>query len=690
MECRRRKVRCIFRTDENTCEACLAHESDCIAQQAGGTEVPSDEVDALKQRLRGLEEIVRKLSPNETALALSDFATDDASVVRERDAWGGNSPTATLAHSQATTPSILGGRPLLAAKRREVELSSKEPAIESSPLMHLFKGTSLLDREKGPASTTPPPLYISLAFSVLQHRDSFVSLLPSTQDLDHILEATEKYWPTWPPYYYGEPPASEVLEPGKRQLARQLIFTVATSSLEPGLIARSALWLALCVQQTPKSVLSILSLSYAQYDLVNLYMRIAKSLLELEGECGGAIDGIESMNMLYKLNINMGRPKNAWYWCRQAITTAVSCGLFREVDALDIRAAYAWSTAWHAERFMALMLGLPISVSANHPGTSSNSPSGPLMSRIMWSVALICRKAIDRDQADYAAGSYTTTVQIDQDMEEAYRLFPDEHWFDLKPDMSFSDCWNQQASKVMFFTMLKLVHMPYMLKSAEESKFSHSWDRAMEGARGAARAYTDFRTWAGVGVDQCELMDFQAFSAAMVIIIGHLISPTRATPLAKEHDWALVRDVSFCLKHTVAIMDCAVAAQAAHILDLVNAARHGAYIADDDYAVAIPYFGRMRINKKKISTDKLNGSDNSGSTPRLSLSPGLPVDSIATLPDMHFNTVDFSTNIFTHEYPFKLDFETELCSDWADPALLCPETDWSQTFECGPFYPFSI
>lgn len=58
----------------------------------------------------------------------------------------------------------------------------------------------------------------------------------------------------------------------------------------------------------------------------------------------------------------------------------------------------------------------------------------------------------------------------------------------------------------------------------------------MEGARGAARVYTDFRTWAGVGVDQYELMDFQAFSAAMVIIIGHLISPTRATPLAKEHD----------------------------------------------------------------------------------------------------------------------------------------------------------
>lgn len=92
-----------------------------------------------------------------------------------------------------------------------------------------------------------------------------------------------------------------------RQTA-SLMFTVATSYLEPGLIARSALWLALCVQQTPRSVLSILSLSYAQNELVNLYMRIAKSLLELEGESGGTIDGIESMNMLYKLSINMGRP----------------------------------------------------------------------------------------------------------------------------------------------------------------------------------------------------------------------------------------------------------------------------------------------------------------------------------------------------------------------------------------------
>ncbi|KAJ5330291.1 Fungal specific transcription factor [Penicillium atrosanguineum] len=686
MECRRRKVRCIFRTDENACEACLAHEADCIAQQAGGGEVPSDEVDALKQRLQDLEAIVRKLSPNETTSARSDFARDDASVVRERDACGGLAPTETLAHSQATTPSTVGGRPLSAAKRGGVELSSKEPAIENSPLMILFKCASLLDRENRPVSTTPPPLCISAAFGVLQHRDRFVSLLPSTQDLDHILEATEKYWPIWPPYYYGEPRASDVLGPGKRQLARQLMFTVATSSMEPGLIARSALWLALCVQQTSRSVLSILSISYPQQDLVNSYMRIAKSLLELDGECGGTIDGIESMNMLYKLYINMGRPQNAWYWCRQAITTAVSCGLSREVDALDMRAAYAWSTAWHAERLMALMLGLPTSVSANHPGTLSNSHSISLMSRIMWSVALICGKAIDRDQADYAVVNYATTVEIDQDIEEAYRLFPDEHWFHLAPDMSLSDCWNQQASKIIFFTTLKLVHMPYMLKSVDESKFFHSWDRAMEGARGAARAYTDFRTWAGGSVDQCELMDFQAFSAAMVVIIGHLISPTRATPLVKEQDWALVRDVSFCLRHTVAIMDCTVAAQAAHILDLVNAARHGAYIADDDYAVAIPYFGRMRINKKRISTENLKGSENSGTSPHLS--PVLPFDSSATLLDTHFNTVDFSTNIFTHEYPFKLDFETELCSDWADPALLCPETDWSQTFRCGPFYPF--
>jgi hypothetical protein len=660
----------------------------CISQQAGSFEVPSDEVDALKQRLRDLENIVRKLSPNETALARSDFVRDDASVVRERDTCGDMSSTATLAHSQPTLPSTVGGRPLSAAKPGGGELSSKELAIEKSPLMLLFKSTSLLGRENEPASKTPPPLCVSPAFGVLQLRDSFVSLLPSTQDLDHILEATEKYWPIWPQYYYGEPPASEILGPGKRRLARQLMFTVATSSLEPGLIARSALWLALCVQQTSRSVLSTLSLSYAQYDLVNVYVRIAKSLLELEGECGGTIDGIESMNMLYKLYINMGRPQNAWYWCRQAITTAVSCGLSRKVDTLDMRAAYAWSTAWHAERLMALMLGLPTSVSLNHPGTSSNSPSASLMSRIMCSVALICGKAIDRDQADYAAGSYAKTVQIDQDMEEAYRLFPDEHWFHLAPDISLSDCWNQQASKIIFFTTLQLVHMPYMLKSADESKFSHSWDRAMEGARGAAKAYTDFRTWASAGIDQCELMDFQAFSAAMVIIIGHLISPTKATPLVKEQDWALVQDVSFCLRHTVAIMDCAVAAQAAHILDLVNAARHGTYIADDDYAVAIPYFGRMRINKKKISTDNLNGSDNSGTSPRLSLSPVLPVDSLPMLSDTHFNTVEFSTNIFTHEYPFQLDFETELCSDWTDPSLLCPETDWSQTFRCGPFYPF--
>ncbi|KAJ5825316.1 Fungal specific transcription factor [Penicillium riverlandense] len=156
----------------------------------------------------------------------------------------------------------------------------------------------------------------------------------------------------------------------------------------------------------------------------------------------------------------------------------------------------------------------------------------------------------------------------------------------------------------------------------------------MEAARRAVTAYTDLKTWSGV---------------------------------------------SLCLRRTIAILDYTVAAQAARILDLVDAARHGADIADEDYAVAIPYFGRTRINKKTVSPD----NDNSWTSPLLAPSPVLPVDSLATL--THFNTVEFSTNTFTHEYPFKLNFETELFS--ADPALLCSEMDWTQTFTCGPFYP---
>lgn len=276
--------------------------------------MPSDEHNTLKRRLRDLEAIVRKLPPNATPSPRSDFARDDTSIVRERDARGDLSSTTTLAHSPATTLSTVGGWPVPAAKCGGVKLSSTEPAVEDSLLMLLFKVASLLERENAPASTAPPPLPVSAAPGMLQHRDRLASLLPSMQDhLDAILEDIEKYWPIWPLYYYGEPGATDVLGPGKRQLTRQLIFTVAASSVEPGLIARSPLWVALYVQQTSRSVLSIVSLAYPQYDLVDAYIRIAKSLLELDGERGGTIDGIESMNMLYKLSINIGRSQTAWY-----------------------------------------------------------------------------------------------------------------------------------------------------------------------------------------------------------------------------------------------------------------------------------------------------------------------------------------------------------------------------------------
>lgn len=84
----------------------------------------------MKRRLQDLEAIVRKLPPNATLSPRSDFAGDDVSIMREQDARGDLSSITTLAHSPATTLSIVGELLLPVAKYSGVMLSSTELAVE--------------------------------------------------------------------------------------------------------------------------------------------------------------------------------------------------------------------------------------------------------------------------------------------------------------------------------------------------------------------------------------------------------------------------------------------------------------------------------------------------------------------------------------------------------------------------------
>ena len=140
-------------------------------------------------------------------------------------------------------------------------------------------------------------------------------------------------------------------------------------------------------------------------------------------------------------------------------------------------------------------------------------------------MAVILGKLIERDQ-NHETVEYVTTMQLDQDAEEARKLFPDDWWAAPEPSAPFSTVFYRQSLKFLYFLLLQLIHLPYMLKSLKETKYIHSWNQAIGASESLLRCYCDFRQHPQAELNMCELMDFYAFSAAVTLAIGLLVRPS--------------------------------------------------------------------------------------------------------------------------------------------------------------------
>lgn len=693
-ECRRRKVRCIFPGTDTVCKECTLHGVDCRAQQPKAKEPLDDGSAVMKKRLEELEQTVRKLSNALESNSRSSSEAIEASAKRQLV----SSPLASTPawtdrnySGPSTTPSLRTTIDNPSTPRTSFQEAARGIDHVDAPLIHLFKNAMLVQKDAAPLSPVES-IQLDSAPRIRDILQRMAPFIPSPDNLEIILAATERYWLIWPSYSLS-PATSDRLQPGNVAESAKILYN-ALGSARPGLMAKAATWLALCVQQLSKDTFAQVRPSVSQDDLIDLYLDFGKQFIYEDDENGGSQDGFETMNLLYKAYINMGRPRRAWNWIRRAVLSGTNLGIHRTSPADPYR-NMMWMMTWGPERILSLMLGLPSSVSSSYPGTSEDLVGPSAFDHLIWRMSTIAGKVIDRDQSRQNS-NYATTVHISQELEEARDLFPEEWWTKPPPDLSTAEIWNLQAVKFLYFVILKHTHLPYMLKARKDKRYNHSWDMAMEASRNAARVYHDLRMSSQEEPSLCRLQDFQAFSAVMVLIVGHLTSPDRSDTLTKERDWELARTMELALRHTANVLNCKVSSQAARTLEVLKAARHGGYIADEDYLVTIPYFGKLRINRDAVTGsssldlpvggDRVNvsniGTLNSPNNRPLRAgntnSTGLDAAAMVEF----FNSVEFSTTEFSQDLPLKVDYTTELCTDWADPNLLEAEYnfDWTENF----------
>jgi len=542
--------------------------------------------------------------------------------------------------------------------------SDDDLLFKDAPLVALFKAATLMD-EKGDSARGSEPWRRASKPKVPQTTSTVFSTLSlSAEDLRSVLETTEKYWKIWPACFYGPQPADCLQSAGAR--TAPAVLSTMLASDDPCIVAKAALFLALCLQQLPRSWTSS-TMPAPPEQVLKAYVHGADDLLHAAAQSQESIDLAEALVLKFKLYINMGKPRNAWLCLRRAANTALLLGHHRlGPEERSEREASMWRQVWHGERLCSLTLGLPSAISNSHPSiaTPASSLQGPL-DPIQHQLCIVAGEIVDRDQKSQM--DYLTTLQIDQELESCKGLVPDSFWnVEPEPDSPFIETYYRQVTKIMFFSSIIALHLPYMLQFSDDRKYEYSCLATRRACRDVISNYLYLRRVVpSAEFIICEVLDFQVFNSGVVLVISLLSCPNRTSCIDGDSgDIELVEALAASLRDTASLMRCDVARQGARVLDLLIQAQRGTYTGPEKFVAVLPYFGRVKINFPRHNDVVLNSSGrfDDGSA---SIASGM---------------LEFSARPTNYGFPLSVDSDQELASDWSAVLDLDAVYDWNQTF----------
>jgi len=685
-ECRRRKIRCIYPPNSSACQECIVHEAVCREQQPKRNDVlPNEDQEKVQKRLDELESMVRRVceaitpsseSPNYSqvkTLAADAIARLQSDSISPR---GYENFTGTSNQAESVNWSSNGS---VGTPPTDVDLFE-----EDAPLLQLFKQAMTVQWDNLPEVRGRGT--ISGSSRVTNCIAALKCLIPNHDDLTLILELTSHLWPIWPslPTTQG---ASPVHQTRPISMARDFIFE-SLGTNKPGVIAKAILWLALCVQQLPRDFeRQCPRLPTSPNNLINSYLSGAENLLTLDEELGGSIDSLEAITLEIKLYVNMGKPRKAWAVARHGIDQALLLGLHHLGDSMDQRKQAIWSFFWQMDRQLSLIIGFPCSIAESHPSLSAEHAVGPIP-QIVHKLSVISGRIIERNYNRHSV-DYFATLKIAQQLAECRREIPLQWWETPSPDIPFAYLYAQQTIKLTYFQLQKYLHLPYMLTPTPESSYVNSRVSTVEASREMAIAYQTLRRHTSPTVIMCDLMDFQVFSAVLIIVINLLSHTSTDTLQEQTHDWELVSYTTATLKHVSQVMNCLVATQAAQLLQYVLQAHNGLYAGPQSYEATIPYFGKVRISRSQESAGPIALTDCSnfltGTSPET-------VQNSVTLPNLAYTfppEVRFCTDPFMAftAGPGGVAFsDTELNIDWTTLPDGNTDYEYNEVFNMvGPY-----
>ncbi|KAL8937394.1 MAG: hypothetical protein Q9216_004447 [Gyalolechia sp. 2 TL-2023] len=668
LECRRRKIRCIFEPDANICNRCLTKGQGCTEQEYGDAKAyGADKRKSVRERTSELEgminQILTKLDTSPTATNPQDAESKAAEALRSL-------------RTELLPPTALGEDVLAQASTGLASPSSEkaDTANDSSrhfqnpPVLSLFDNAVLAkghDQPDGDAREIAGNLRQPILDKNRRVSKALKSLMPSIDDLGVLLRESRQSIRIWQDAMRTcTPSAVEKFDRNALYKTQEFIHDSLNSD-NLSVVAWTFSCLAVTLQQLPGNFdSSKLSLPAKVETLEGYYITAVETLMASDDGLASNLEGLSALVVQSKYYINLGKPRKGWLTIRRALNFAQMLGFHRQSyhqnDALTMSRKSIWLIIFQIERFLSLMLGYPSACIDAHyesmlEGEKSDGSLDP--QRFAVRLSMITGQIITRNQ-DPDKMTVAMTMKIDQDLEDTRRILSSEWWNTMPgPEVGVGDVFDTFVAKSFYHNVRMLLHLPFMLKSSTDRRYEYSRIAALESSREMIATYHLLRNPIKPLIIVCNVVDFQVFTGAMLLIIdllGNRENSGETSMNRGSSDWDIILNLIETLKQVLegetGRHSDGVAAQAKTVLQDFVKVRYcnECNPPDATYQAVIPYFGKIRIRCGKqfrgcgqsssstATTPSMPSMGNPTQMPTPSDSAGTPFSSMSNDPQLSF------------------------------------------------------
>jgi len=190
------------------------------------------------------------------------------------------------------------------------------------------------------------------------------------------------------------------------------------------------------------------------------------------------------------------------------------------------------------------MMGMPYGISDAHCNLDI-SPDA--LYGFFVKIAILAGKVIDMTQSPREQ-SFSTALDLDQEIEDVANSMSADFWNTPAAPLDLSvggatDWQELILSQICFHQLRVFLHMPFMLKSAENPRFEFSRKTCLDNSREMLRLYHMVRTYTDIKYE-CKAVDFIGFTACILLIIGLMgygkLGASQLNDQQEADDWRMI------------------------------------------------------------------------------------------------------------------------------------------------------